>query len=371
MAMRYRRRVGQIWLCCVVNSVAANSQAPKPEVVRFSSAASYEFPAAGGIAILFGTGLGPRELVASNLAGGTLPTTLDGVQVVFGGTPARLIYVSDTQTAFVVPFSANLGPAWQVPYTFKVIHDGIGSDPVVSGLSGIRFVSPGIFTLNAQGFGQAAALNVDGSLNSPSRPVKPGGIVSIFLTGCGPTNPPGVEGEIASSAAKLTQPVEVTFAGRPAEVLYAGTSPGSIHGLTQINFKVPGDLRFGGYLPVIVSMSVDGNQLSSQKNVLIAVEGEQAPTPGTPANLKARFTLNQAVEVSWTPADNLAKYYYIESQVGPNGGNRFTGDGIRYPGNITSILTQTNRTPIYFQIRAESEYGLFSPYSNIVGPENY
>ena len=60
--------------------------------------------------------------------------------------------------------------------------------------------------------------------------------------------------------------------------------------------------------------------------------------------------------------------YYIETHAGPPGEKLFTGDGIRYPGNATSTQVAFSRTPVFFRIWAESEYGLLSQFSNIISP---
>lgn len=43
--------------------------------------------------------------------------------------------------------------------------------------------SPGVFTLDASGKGQAVALNQDSSLNTASNPAKVGDVISLYVTG--------------------------------------------------------------------------------------------------------------------------------------------------------------------------------------------
>src|SRR5205085_856061 len=54
-----------------------------------------------------------------------------------------------------------------------------------NGTVDISPTAPGIFTLNASGAGQAAALNQDGTLNSTSNAAKIGSVVVLYLTGEG------------------------------------------------------------------------------------------------------------------------------------------------------------------------------------------
>jgi uncharacterized protein (TIGR03437 family) len=65
-------------------------------------------------------------------------------------------------------------------------------------------------------------------------PASPGEILSLFLTGLGATTADG-------SGNALQQP-EVTVAGRPCEVLYAGRA---MAGIDQINFRVPQNIMTG------------------------------------------------------------------------------------------------------------------------------
>ena len=51
--------------------------------------------------------------------------------------------------------------------------------------------SPGIFTLNSSGSGQAAVVNENGTVNGPENPAPRGTVVSIYGTGEGQTTPSG------------------------------------------------------------------------------------------------------------------------------------------------------------------------------------
>ena len=101
----------------------------------------------------------------------------------------------------------------------------------VSGLAvgALAPAAPGIF----------AIVNQDGSVNSPSNPAARGTEIQIFATGGGQTSPPSSTGMITPSAASLTLPVTATIGGASAQVLYAGSAPGEIAGLIQINVVVP------------------------------------------------------------------------------------------------------------------------------------
>ena len=129
--------------------------------------------------------------------------------------------------------------------------------------------APGIVTLDASGQGTGAVLNQDGTVNGISNPAAPGSIVSIYATGEGQTDPPGLTGSvIASDLKKPVLPVTVTIGGQPAQVVYAGSSPGLISGIMQVNAQVPDGIASGAAVPLV--MTVGG--INSKLNVTIAVQ---------------------------------------------------------------------------------------------------
>ncbi len=125
---------------------------------------------------IFGTGLGP---VTPAGASNNTTTTLGGVSVNFGSTPAPLLYVSSTQINFAVPAGSS-------PANMHVTVNGVSSPPRQLPLT---FVNPSLFlnisdlpTDSTNGY-IAVALNADGSVNSPNNPAQPASIVSVFLNG--------------------------------------------------------------------------------------------------------------------------------------------------------------------------------------------
>ena len=97
----------------------------------------------------------------------------------------------------------------------------------------IAFASPGIFTTNQTGTGQAAAINVSdtgtAAYNGNVSPVQPatcGSSIEIFRTGFGVGNAPDTGG-----LSHLAAPVTATIGGVPASVEFAGLAPSSTQGL--------------------------------------------------------------------------------------------------------------------------------------------
>lgn len=224
--------------------------APTPTVVSVVSAASY---AAGTVApgefvVLFGSALGPATLTTPTP--GTAPDSLGGTTVTFDGIPAPILYASATQTSVQVPYGIAM------PQTvLKVTRTGVSS--VATTINSVP-AYPGLFTQNASGKGQVAALNADGTLNGPSNPALRGSYISLYGTGEGITNPASVEGTITPSVQPLPMPlfpVMVTFSGATGPVLYAGETPTALAGLMQINVTIPQNSPTGPAVSVLVSIN--------------------------------------------------------------------------------------------------------------------
>jgi uncharacterized protein (TIGR03437 family) len=121
----------------------------------------------------------------------------------------------------------------------------------------VAVTSPGIFTSNASGSGQAAVMNEDGTLNSPSNPAPIGSIITFFETGEGQTTPSGVDGQLANNLNLLPAPIQsviVTIGDLPAVVNYAGAAPFEVAGLMQCNVQIPSGVSPSGSVPMQVDI---------------------------------------------------------------------------------------------------------------------
>jgi uncharacterized protein (TIGR03437 family) len=109
--------------------------------------------------------------------------------------------------------------------------------------------APAVFSVpenQSSSFRYAIALNQDGSLNSRQRPAAKGSIITLYLTGLGLTDPAGDDGALAGLAPKIPlQSLRVMIANQLAEMLYAGTAPSLVEGLTQVNVRIPSDVTGG------------------------------------------------------------------------------------------------------------------------------
>ena len=194
--------------------------------------------APGEIVTIRGAGIGPATGVSGKAGSdGTFPTQLAEVQVSFDGYPAPLLYVQGEQINTVVP--------WEVAGDYNSTYQGGTQVTVQSRRSRDKYVyefvgrrGTGNFCENAAN--QAAVLNQDGTLNSPSNPAAPGSIIAIYGTGGGQTNPMGRTGALSPLIqAQLSLPVAVQIDGQNADVIYAGAAPGLISGAIQINVRIP------------------------------------------------------------------------------------------------------------------------------------
>jgi uncharacterized protein (TIGR03437 family) len=97
--------------------------------------------------------------------------------------------------------------------------------------------------------GSLAVVNQDGTANKFANPAQVGSIVSFWATGFGATGPP-VNGSVATAANNYCSSCQLVFMagdlGITETVQYAGSSPGLIDGLMQINFPIPPIPTFGG-----------------------------------------------------------------------------------------------------------------------------
>lgn len=241
------------------------NEAPALSAAGVVNAASYASGsvAPGQVLSLFGTGLGPANGASLTLTNPRLvANSLQGVHVLFDGTPAPLLYASAGQVNVVVPYAV----AGQTMTHVQLEYLGTVSPPVTLPVAA---TAPGVFTLDASGKGQGAILNAtDESVNSASNPAAPGAWVSIFATGAGVTTPSSVDGLLAAGPSYRPQAeVSVTIGGLPCELNYAGAAPGLVSGVLQVNARVPSGVAPGPGVPVEVQIG----DAVSQAGVTLAV----------------------------------------------------------------------------------------------------
>lgn len=212
----------------------------QPTVTAVLNAASYSAAISPGCWIaIFGLSLAPGKQAAS----GSLTTTLDGVSVAVGTSPAQLLYVSPAQVNALIPLDVAVPADTVVPLTVK-------SQSGTSKPFNLRLSrnAPGIFTQSATGTGRA--LFFDASFKNLDT-VRGDEAAIFYATGLGPVDGSG----------KVIDPVDVYVGDRPAKVLSATLAPG-FPGVYQVNVMTPAPatdrlfVRAGGWQSNIADIGI-------------------------------------------------------------------------------------------------------------------
>jgi uncharacterized protein (TIGR03437 family) len=242
-------------------SVTVSGSAVRIQEVLSSATLAPTLLSPGQLITVNGFGLGPFEpAVARPSSAGAFPTELAGVRVLFDGIAAPLLFANQEQINAIVPYAlfgrsqaqlqVKFESSYSIPIDVKVVD-----------------AAPGIFTSIGSGKGQASALNGDSTKNSAINAAARGGVVVVYLTGEGQTDPPGQDGRVINTdLRKPLLPVTATIGGRPAEVTYAGSGPTMVSGMCQVNIRIPEGIE-PGTQPV--EIQVGGTP--SQRGVTIEV----------------------------------------------------------------------------------------------------
>jgi uncharacterized protein (TIGR03437 family) len=246
---------------------------------------------------IFGQNLGPALISTATPAATASSTTLiyptnwNGVQVQFqyfdpSTTPATsvtvlapIIMTSNNQINAVVPKDVAAVVGTASPNVKVTVINGSASTTPYS-LTAVK-EDPGAFTFGGLGQGQGAILNYDSSgvptINSAKNTAVRGASIAVYVTGMGelldPTVPNGAVLPIVGGAIKLNDTTcRVDIDGQPAVVTYAGSSPGAIAGLVQVNAIVPPTVRTGPAITITVSIGDTGTSRRSQPGMTFAVK---------------------------------------------------------------------------------------------------
>ncbi len=213
----------------------------------------------GEIVSLYGSGMGPQAPAGLTINGfGLVDTQLAGSRILFDGIPAPLTYTSSGQVNAVVPYAT----AGRLSTQVRVEYLGQPSTPAAFAIAS---TSPGIFKLGDAGGGIGIwVVNQDNTLNSPANPATAGSIVVFYATGAGQTNPPGVDGSVATAPFPVpVQKVSVTIGGVQANLLYQGAAPFEIAGLLQVNAVIPAGLTPSDTVPLVLTIGNASSQTAS------------------------------------------------------------------------------------------------------------
>ncbi len=240
---------------------ALSATPPSLSAAAIVNGASYQGGAVapGEIITIFGANYGPPALAGLQVSNGSVSTSLGGVQVLFDGVPAPMVYALVNQTSAIVPFAVAGHATTTIQYSFNGMLSAPQTVPVTQ-------TAPSIFALDSSGSGPGAILNQDYSVNTAANPAAVGTIVQVFATGGGVTSPAGVDGAIATGIQYQAVIPRATVGGVAAVVQYAGTAPDLVNGVMQVNVQIP--QVAAGAQPLVLTMA----GASSQSNITVAVQ---------------------------------------------------------------------------------------------------
>jgi trimeric autotransporter adhesin len=258
----------------IVN-VSLTVTAPLPTITGITNAASGAVGplSPGEIISIYGTPqnpIGPATAVQLNSTTCPSPCTvvpkqMGGVQVKFlpSGVFAPLLFVNEGQINAIVPYEVAGIASLQV----EVLYLGQTSNAFPESLT---TTAPGLFTANATGTGQTAAIQYDTlgneSTNLPATPAKAGWTLVLYMTGEGLVSPQPASGAVTVYNANANPPVpeplvvpHVLIGNQPATVSFYGEAPGLVSGVMQLNVVVPAGAGTGA-VPISVSMGTGASQ---------------------------------------------------------------------------------------------------------------
>jgi len=287
----------------------------------------------GSIIAIFGTGLGPSQVTYP--PGLPLPTAVPAangtsVAITSGGTKvdAYIVYTSALQVGAILPSNTPIGTA-----TMTVTYNGKTSAEYTISVAESRL---GLFTVNAQGYGSAAAQH--GADSTPillSKAAHPGEVIVLYGTGLGPIS---TADNVAPGSVQVGSNVVVTIAGQIVKPEYAGRSP-SFAGLDQINFTIPANVVTGCYVPLSVTAS---GQVSQDVVLPVAKSGSDACTHIFGLSDSALATLDSGGTV------NVGIFQILSAFVASLGGAVQGAGGLFDHGDANAVYNVYNLIPVAY-----------------------
>ncbi len=255
------------------SSVVLNPVTPVAPAISTNGVLSAATLATGPVAAnswitIYGTNLGAttRSWQDSDFVNGAYPTSLDGVSVILTafGAPRRAYigYVSPTQVNVLLPSDTN---STTVQVQVKNPAGLTPQAPLV-----VQANAPQLLTLDGK---YVLATHADGSVVGKAglttafttSPAAPGETVTIFATGCGPTTPALIPGQMPVQANSLVTLPQFTLGGNPASVSSGAVAAGA-GGVYQIKVQIPANAA-NGDTPVVAQLGT-----TSSASALITVQ---------------------------------------------------------------------------------------------------
>jgi uncharacterized protein (TIGR03437 family) len=232
-----------------------------PQITAVVNGASFQPPAIGpgswvtikGTSLADGPAAG-RIWRAEEILDGKLPTSLDGVSVRINDIPAYVQYISPAQLNVVAPGDSSDGPV-----TVVVNNKGRISAAVTAQLQ--RFAPAFFLEQQIQKYVTASLLPSYRYIGNPAVdpgfvPARPGDIISLWLTGLGPTQPASPDGYVPILGSPVVSTPTVFLDGRQIPAgNYLAAAISEFPATYQINIRIPDTVPDGD---VAITVTVGG-----------------------------------------------------------------------------------------------------------------
>ena len=216
-----------------------------PFITSVVSAADLTSPVApGGLMAVLGTNLSTTNQATNEVP---LPTALADSCITVNGAPTHIMFVSPTRVNAQMPSQAtgNVAIVMHTP-------GGVSNTFLLTVLSG----APAVFLTTLNGVPDVPAIVRwnNGLVVTSTNPVHRGDILTIYLTGLGPVDPP-----VSDGAAGLVDPLSITLVnptvkigGVESSVLFSGLVPGYV-GWYVLNVSVSSNTPQGLAVPLTIT----------------------------------------------------------------------------------------------------------------------
>lgn len=191
-----------------------------------------------------------------------LPKELADIEVLLNDRPLPLYFVSPVQINYLVPMDVgNSGQA-----ELQVVRKS-SSEILAAGIVNLARVSPALFVQGALESGTVAALNQDGTVNTPSNQVGRGQIITLFGTGMGFVPNAPAEGTPPDGPLNGEESVTVLIGTRLVTPEYFGLAPGLV-GVYQINVRVHDEVAPSAAVDVVVQVRSENSNVGTGNKIV-------------------------------------------------------------------------------------------------------
>ena len=247
---------------------------PGPSNISFVNGASFvqNGPAPGSVTpgeilTITGTNLTPGISGVVTPPAGTMPTSLNGIQVLVGGNPTPILAVVNSngveQINVLVPFGIASGASTVVTITNASGSATLLNVPIVQ-------YAPAIFSTPVNGTNYAVAVDgTTGAYITPTAPAVPGHPVVVFAEGMGQTIPV-VSTFVPGAGESVSAPVTVTLNGAPINTPVTAIYQPQVFGVYLVTFQLPSSINAGSY-PLTISVTPSGGTPATSQTVQLPV----------------------------------------------------------------------------------------------------